>query len=283
MANMELVKKLDTISLENKLDLLELCSQKAIHIGGDLSVCDMMTVIWQYAMKYDPQNPKLETRDRFVLSKGHASAVTSFNQAKRGCYDKQDIFREYATDNGRFGMHSCNLINPHVDVSSGSLGHGLPVATGMAAALKLKHSLSRVYVVTGDGELDEGTMWEAAMAAPRFKLGNLTVFVDRNHQSLDNFTENEMPLEPLAEKWRAFNWRVVRINGNDIEQIIDAIDDLPPVDSNQPTVIIGETIKGNGVSFMERNIGWHAGQLSGDDAAKAKAEIQAAYNRKWGE
>ena len=118
--------------------LLKLCNTQAIHIGGDLSSTDFMTVLWQYQMKYDPKNPQDEMRDRFILSKGHASAVTSFNQAAIGCFDANDVIKEYATDGGRFSMHSCNLVNPFVEVSTGSLGHGFPVACGIAAALRLK-------------------------------------------------------------------------------------------------------------------------------------------------
>ena len=127
--------------------LLKLCNTQAIHIGGDLSSTDFMTVLWQYQMKYDPKNPQDEMRDRFILSKGHASAVTSFNQAAIGCFDANDVIKEYATDGGRFSMHSCNLVNPFVEVSTGSLGHGFPVACGIAAALRLKrNNTSRVYV-----------------------------------------------------------------------------------------------------------------------------------------
>lgn len=170
----ELIQSLEKAALEIRKNLLTLCEQQVIHIGGDLSVADVMTVLWQYQMRYDPADPKNEARDRFVLSKGHAAAVTSFNQAAIGCYDTADIFKEYASDNGRFAMHSCNLINPHVEVSTGSLGHGLPVAAGLAQGLKLKgNTQSRVYVVMGDGEQSEGSMWEAIMNAVHCRLGNL--------------------------------------------------------------------------------------------------------------
>ncbi|HHX37079.1 MAG TPA: transketolase [Clostridiaceae bacterium] len=283
MADRELTKKLDKASLETKLRLLDLCHQTLIHIGGDLSVCDMMTAIWQYAMTYDVENPRWEGRDRFILSKGHAAAVTSFSQAAIGCYEFDDIYNEYATDFGRFGMHSCNLANPYVDVSTGSLGHGMPIAGGIAAALKRKGSTSRVYCVVGDGECGEGSIWEAALFANHYKLGNLAVFVDRNGLSFDGPTEEYMALEPLADKWRSFGWNVKEIDGHDMAQIIDAIDELPSVDSDKPTVIIGKTKKGNGVSFMEQNVAWHAGSVNDDDWKKAKDELITAYEEKWGE
>ena len=185
MAEKSLVRRLEKASLDTKLRLLDLCHQTMIHIGGDLSVCDMMTALWQYAIRYDVENPHWDGRDRFVLSKGHAAAVTSFSQAAIGCYDVQDIYKEYATDFGRFGMHSCNLANPYVDVSTGSLGHGMPVAAGMAAALRRKGSQSRAYCVIGDGECGEGSIWEGAMFAHQYQLGNLVVFADRNGMDAD--------------------------------------------------------------------------------------------------
>lgn len=282
MAEKDLVQRMEKKSLETKLRLLDLCHQTLIHIGGDLSVCDMMTAIWQYAMRYDVKNPKWAERDRFVLSKGHAAAVTSFSQAAIGCYQMEDIYKEYATDFGRFGMHSCNLANPYVDVSTGSLGHGLPVAGGIAAALKKKGSPSRVYCVVGDGECQEGSIWEAVMSAHQFKLGNLVVFVDRNGLSFDGPTEEYMALEPFADKWRDFGWNVVEIDGHDMEKILNAIDALPPVDSDVPTVVIGRTAKGHGVSFMENNPSWHAGSVNEEDWKKAKEELTQAYERKWG-
>ncbi len=282
MADKNLVQRIEKNALDIKQDLLDLCHQTLIHIGGDLSVADMMSAIWTYAMKYDVKDPHWEDRDRFVLSKGHAAAVTSFAQAKIGCYDKADIYKEYATDFGRFGMHSCNLANPYVDVSTGSLGHGLPVATGMAAALKAKGSKSRVYCVIGDGECGEGSMWEAALFANQYKLGNLVVFADRNKMSFDGFTEDYMAMHPFAEKWKAFNWNVIEIDGHDMEAIIDTIDNLPAADSDKPTIIVGDTVKGHGVSFMENQVGWHAGCLKEDDWKQAKAELTEAYERKWG-
>lgn len=282
MIEKQTIKRMEKASLETRLRLLDLCHQQMIHIGGDMSVCDMMTAIWQYAMKYDVKNPKWQDRDRFILSKGHAAAVTTFSQAAIGCYDVEDVYKEYGTDFGRFGMHSCNLANPYVDVSTGSLGHGLPVAGGVAAALKKKGSKSRVYCVVGDGECGEGSIWEAALFAHHYKLGNLAVFVDKNGMSFDGPTEEYMSLEPFVDKWKAFGWNVVEINGNNMEEILNAIDNLPEVDSDKPTVIIGNTVKGYGVSFMENNPAWHAGGLNTEDWTRAKAELTDAFEKKWG-
>lgn len=243
--------------------LLKLCNTQVIHIGGDLSSADFMTVLWQYQMKYNPQNPQDEKRDRFVLSKGHASAVTSFNQAAIGCFDANEVIKEYATDGGRFSMHSCNLVNPFVEVSTGSLGHGFPVACGMAAALRLKgNHTSRVYVVMGDGEQSEGSIWEAAMNAVHYHLGNLVALIDWNGLEADGTLDQITGLGDLAEKYRSFGWRVVELDGHNIAAIKEAFDALPAADSQQPTVFLCHTTKGKGVSFMENQLRWHAGKVS---------------------
>ena len=268
--------RLFNASLQIKRDLLTLCSQKSIHIGGDLSVADMMTVLWQYQMKYDPNNIHDENRDRFVLSKGHAAAVTSLNQAAIGCFDKEDFFVEYATNGGRFSMHSCKLVNPYVEASTGSLGHGLSIGAGMAEGLRRKgNKTSRVYVVMGDGEQSEGSVWEAAMNAAHYKLGNLVAILDRNGLEADGTTEELTELGDLTEKYRSFGWNVIEINGHHIRQIIDAFDKLPDPMTSMPTVIIGKTVKGNGVSFMENNVDWHAGKISQEQYQQALIEIEA--------
>ena len=283
MADAKLVRELDGKALEIRLKLLELCEKHLIHIGGDMSVTDLMTVIWQYAIRYDAKKPKWEERDRFVLSKGHASAVTSFSQAMRGCYSYQEILDEYNTDNGRFAMHSCNLINPYVDVSTGSLGHGLPVAAGIAQALRLKGNYtSRVYVVMGDGELNEGTIWEAAAVANKYKLGNMVGFVDHNGLSFDGTTKEIMDIGNIADKFRLYGWRAVEADGHDIGALLDIIDELPAADCKTPTVIVANTVKGRGVGFMENAAAWHAGKIDAKMRAEAEAGLKAAYNRKWG-
>ncbi len=283
MADRNLVKKLDHDAMQIRLKLLKLCEQTLIHIGGDLSVADIMTVIWQYAMKYDDQQPLWEDRDRFILSKGHASAVTSFCQAMKGCYTDDEIYNEYATDNGRFGMHSCNLLNPYVDVSTGSLGHGLPVATGIAQGLKLKgNNTSRVFVVMGDGEMNEGTMYEAMAAAKHFKLGNIVGFVDENGMQFDGCTKDIMDIGNIADKYRVWGWNTYEVDGHDIGKIVDIIDELPPPTFHAPTVIVCKTTKGKGADFMENSAKWHAGMINTEDYKKLEADIIASYEAKWG-
>lgn len=259
----ESISELERAAFQIRKNLLKLCTIQKIHIGGDLSIADVMTVLWQYQMKYDPNNINDENRDRFVLSKGHASAVTSFNQAAIGCFSAEDVINEYATDEGRFSMHSCNLVNPYVEVSTGSLGHGFPVACGMAAALRLKENYqSRVYVVMGDGEQSEGSIWEAVMNAVHYRLGNLVAIIDFNGLEADGTLKEITGLGNIADKYHAFGWNVIEINGNDISEVKKAFDSLPDSNSEIPSVLVCHTTKGKGVPFMENQVLWHAGKIT---------------------
>ena len=276
------IQDLEKAALDIRLNLLKLCNKEVIHIGGDLSITDVMTVLWQYQMKYNPSDLKDETRDRFVLSKGHASAVTSFNQAAIGCFKSEDVINEYATDQGRFSMHSCNLVNPYVEVSTGSLGHGMPIACGMAAGLRLKgNTTSRVYTVMGDGEQSEGSIWEAAINASHYKLGNLVAIVDCNGLEADGTLNDITGLGDIAQKYKAFGWNVVEIDGNDIKAIVNCFDNLPEASSNSPTAIIAHTIKGKGVSFMENQAKWHAGKITDVQLVESIKKLIDEYESKW--
>lgn len=277
------IQKLEKAALEIRVNLLRLCNKEVIHIGGDLSIADVMTVLWQYQMNYNPTDPKDESRDRFVLSKGHASAVTSFNQAAIGCFDAEDVINEYATDQGRFSMHSCNLVNPYVEVSTGSLGHGLPIACGIAAALRLKgNNTSRVYTVMGDGEQSEGSIWESIMNAYHYQLGNLVAVIDNNGLEADGSLNDITGLNNIADKYKSFGWNVVEIDGNDISQIKETFDNLPSTSSFIPTVIIAHTTKGKGVPFMENNNRWHAGKISDEQLSEAINHLNSVYESRWG-
>ena len=276
MAEKALVHRMEQAALTTKIRLLDLAHQTLIHIGGDLSVCDMMTAIWQYAMHYDVKDPHWEGRDRFVLSKGHAAAVTSFSQAAIGCYDVGDIYKEYATNFGRFGMHSCNLANPYVDVSTGSLGQGISAAVGMAVAAKHWGDTYRTYALLGDGESEEGQVWEAAMFAGNQQLDNLCVIVDHNGLQIDGPVEEVNDPMPLADKFRAFKFHVVELaDGNDFDQIRAAFAEARAT-KGQPTAIIAETMKGKGVSFMENQVGWHGKAPNDEQFEQAMAELTAA-------
>lgn len=281
---MKKVKELEFAALQIRKNLLRLSTLQGIHIGGDLSIADVMTVLWQYKMKYDPKNIQDEYRDRFILSKGHASAVMSFNQAAIGCFTDDEIYKEYATDGGRFSMHSCNLVNPYVEVSTGSLGHGMPVACGIAAALRLKgNNISRVYTIMGDGEQSEGSIWEAVMNAVHYKLGNLVAIIDFNKLEADGSVFDITALEDIAKKYKIFGWNVNEIDGNNIEEITTAFDNLPDPSTTVPTALVCHTVKGKGVDFMENQVKWHAGKITLEQYDYAIQSLENQFYGKWGE
>ncbi len=276
------IQELEKAALDIRISLWRLCCRETLHIGGDLSSTDVMTVLWQYQMKYNPDDPKCEERDRFVLSKGHASAVTSLNQAAIGCFSVDDVIEEYASDGGRFSMHSCSLVNPYVEASTGSLGHGMPIACGMAAALRLKgNHESRVYTLLGDGELSEGSVWEAAMNAAHYRLGNVIAIVDYNGLESDGFINQLTGLGDIASKFAAFGWHVTEIDGHDMRAIKETFDVLPPADADMPICIIAHTVKGKGVAFMENQISWHAGKITIEQRDESIEALIDAFNRKW--
>lgn len=276
------VFELDKAALNIRKELLKLCNREVIHIGGDLSITDVMTVLWQYQMRYNPKEITDELRDRFVLSKGHASAVTSFNQAAIGCFTAQEVIEEYATDQGRFSMHSCNLVNPYVEFSTGSLGHGLPVACGMAAALRMKGNFeSRVYTVMGDGEQSEGSVWEAVMNAVHYKLGNLVAIIDYNKLEADGHIDDVTGLGDITAKYKAFGWNVKEFDGHDIALIKQHFDQLPPVNSDVPTIFICHTVKGKGIPFMENQARWHAGKITDEQLEECIRHLDEEFERRW--
>lgn len=228
------------------------------HIGAIMSVADIVAMLYSEVMHFDPKKPKWEERDRFILSKGHAGASIYAALAENGFFDVDELKTHYANGSRLSGHVSHHL--PGVDFSTGSLGHGLSAGTGMAYAAKKDGKNHKVYVVLGDGECDEGSVWEAALFANHFRLNNLVAIVDHNHmQSLD-FQENTIEIENFGEKWKAFGWNVIEINGNDHNELRSAfkkVDEYSKNDLHKPTVIIANTIKGFGVSYMQNDILWH--------------------------
>lgn len=229
------------------------------HIGAIMSVADIVAVLYSVVMKFDSKNPKWVGRDRFILSKGHAGASIYAALAENGFFPVEELKTHYANGSRLSGHVSHHL--PGVDFSTGSLGHGLSAAAGMAYAAKKDGKMDhKVYVVLGDGECNEGSVWEAALFANHFRLNNLVAVVDHNHmQSLD-FNENTLEIENFGDKWRAFGWNVIEINGNDHAELKIAFskaNDFSNTEPHKPTVIIANTIKGFGVSFMQNDILWH--------------------------
>lgn len=226
------------------------------HIGAILSVADIIAVLYADVLKYDPEKPEWEERDRMILSKGHAGASIYAALAENGFFPVEELKTHYQ-DGSRLSGHVSHHL-PGVDFSTGSLGHGLSAGAGMAYALKKDGKFQRVYVVLGDGECDEGSVWEAALFANHFRLDNLTAVVDHNHMQSIDFCENTLELEDFGAKWKAFGWNVIEINGNSHEELKEAFRKAQEkIDDHRPTVIIANTIKGYGVEFMQNDILWH--------------------------
>jgi transketolase len=278
MADPNEVRRLQDLACDMRKKLLYLCGtyEGVVHIGGDLSMTDLLIGLFHHGMNVDPNDIQSPTRDRFILSKGHGAVCMYIAMALRGFFDYDEILRTYGKLDSAYGMHVCKVYLPGVECSSGSLGQGLAVAVGMAFSAKQKNQTHRVFCMMGDGETCEGEIWEAANTASSYKLGNLIGIVDKNNQLMSSFAGESMSFEHYADRWRAFNWNVVEIDGHDMNQIVDALDNLPPITNDKPTVLICNTIKGKGVSFMEKVIGWHAGALSTEDMEKAIAEVDAA-------
>lgn len=276
------VAELEDLAFELRSKLLYLCGtyEGAVHIGGDLSVADMLIALYHYGMNVDPTNIANPARDRFILSKGHAAVCMYIAMAMRGFFEFDEIVNTYGQLDSAFGMHPCKVQLPGVEASTGSLGHGLPIAVGMAKSARQRKEPHRVFCLLGDGETGEGSVWEAAMAARSSELGNLVALVDRNRQLMTSFGEDRIVLEPYPDKWAAFGWNVVMVEGHDMADLVKAIDGLPASDSNRPTVLICETIKGKGVDFMERNLSWHAGSLGQADLERAMASLEASRSAK---
>jgi transketolase len=248
---------------------------KSGHYGSSFSCAELFAVLYYYVLRYDPKNPAWPERDRFILSKGHAAIGLYPVLADVGFFPKEWL-DTYTRLGSPLGDHPDMRKIPGIDFSSGSLGHGLSIGVGMALGGRLDRRGYRVYVLLGDGELNEGQVWAAAMSAAHFKLGNLAAIVDRNRVSVDGLTEEVMSAEPIADKWRAFGWTVTEVDGHDLEAVLDAFAALPPVGGERPSVIIAKTVTGKGVSFMEGDFAWHLGYLAPEDEARARRELDTA-------
>lgn len=267
------IKELQDLALENRRNIIEMVYQaKSGHIGGSLSACDIMTVLFHKCMKH-AINGKLsdeyKDRDRFVLSKGHVSPIYYSVMAQLGFFDKEELqtFRKLGS---RLQGHP-SLMCPGVEIATGSLGQGLSMACGIAMALKLDKNPANVFVMLGDGELQEGNTWEAFMQASHRKLDNLIAIIDRNGLQIDGSTECVKALGNLTDKVKAFGWNVIEIDGHNIEQIYNSIEKAKSMDA--PVAIIANTVKGKGVSFMENNAGWHGTAPGKEDYEKAISEL----------
>lgn len=242
-------------AIEIRMDLLKMIYEAGTgHTGSSLSNTDILVALYYAVMNVDPLNPKWEDRDRYIQSKGHAVESYWTVLADKGFFPKEEL-QTFSKFNSRLIGHPNNKV-PGVEMNTGALGHGLSISVGMALAAKKDDKAYRVFTLMGDGELAEGSIWEAAMAAAHYKLDNLVGIVDRNHLQITGNTSDVMSNEPLEEKWRSFGWEVIEVDGNNLEELIPALQQTPKV-AGKPTVILANTIKGKGVSIAENKVGWH--------------------------
>lgn len=241
------------------------------HPGGSLSAADIVTALYFDEMNVDPKDPKMKGRDKFILSKGHAGPVQYSALAVKGYYPMED-FLTLRKLGSRFQGHPDMHKVPGIEMSTGSLGQGISAAGGMALANKLDNDPGRVYVLLGDGEIQEGIVWEALMSAAHYKLDNMVAILDHNGLQIDGKNEDVMTVAPVVEKFKAFGWNVIQIDGHDFEQILDAFKQARAC-KGKPTMIVAETIKGKGVSFMENNAGWHGKAPDEEQTKQALAEL----------
>ena len=247
---------LKAVSYDLRKNVLDMIVEgKCGHIGGDMSVMDILVELYFNQMNISPQNMNDPDRDRFVMSKGHAVEALYAVLAAKGFFPIDQVIREFSKFGSKFIGHPNNKL-PGIEMNSGSLGHGLPVCVGMALAGKMDQRNYRVYTVMGDGELAEGSIWEGAMAAHQYKLDNLCAVVDRNRLQISGCTEDVMAQDSQEERWAAFGWHTISINGNDYQQLHHAFEEAKAT-KGQPTVIIANTVKGFGSSVMENQAGWH--------------------------
>lgn len=264
--------ELKEIAKEVRKDIITMLTESGSgHPGGSLSAVEILTTLYFKEMNVNPEDPKNPERDRFVLSKGHAAPVLYSVLAEKGFFNKEELSGLRKLGSILQGHPNMNYVSG-IDMSTGSLGQGISTAVGMALAGKLDNKNYRVYSLLGDGELQEGQVWEAAMAAAQYKLDNLTAFVDYNSLQIDGRIQEVMSPDPIDKKFEAFGWHVINIDGHDFEAIIKAIEEARSI-KGQPTVIVAKTIKGKGVSFMEDQAAWHGSAPSKEQCEQALREI----------
>lgn len=267
----KLIRKLKKMAIIVRKDIIDMSVKAGCgHVGPGLSWVDICTVLFFHELRIDPKNPKWSERDRFVLSKGHGCLPLYSCLARRSFFPVEELSTFCQLDSN-LGGHPDMLTIPGVEASTGSLGHGLPISIGMALAGRFDNKKYRVITVMGDGEVQEGTVWEAAMAAVHYKLDNLIGIIDYNKLEMDGSVKEVMQLEPLREKWEIFGWYVQEINGNEVEEILGAFDKISKYEEDKPSMIIAHTTKGKGVSFMENKVEWH---YKGPDKEQAVQAIK---------
>jgi transketolase len=272
------LKELDFKAEEaRKLIIETLLEAGSGHSAGPLDMADVFTAFYFHILNHDPKRPDWTDRDRLILSNGHICPIRYVSMAMAGYFPISEL-KTLRKLNSRLQGHPHRTALPGLETTSGPLGEGLSQGIGIALAAKLDNKRYRTYVVTGDGELNEGNIWEAAMFAGKIKLNNLTAIIDRNNIQIDGFTEDVMPLEPLRDKWKAFNWHVLEVDAHNIRDFVDAVKEADTI-YEKPTVIIAHSVPGKGVTFMEKDFHWHGKPPNKEEAKKALAEIRTLQGR----
>ena len=270
-------KGLNEITNVIRKDIVSMiCKAKSGHPGGSLSAVEILTALYFDQMNIDPTNPKMEDRDRFVLSKGHAAPALYATLAEKGYFDKEELNHLRQIGSILQGHPDMKKI-PGIEMSTGSLGQGFSVACGMAMASKLDNAPWNVYALLGDGEVQEGIIWEAAMSASHYKLDNMIAILDYNGLQIDGEVESVMSINPIEDKFKTFGWNVITIDGHDFDQIFAALD-MAKDTVDKPTMIIAKTVKGKGVSFMENQASWHGSAPSEEQLQQALSELGGTFH-----
>lgn len=269
-------QELDALCLRFRNELIDLLHDiQTGHPGGSLSCLEILTTLYAEKMKHNPKNPKMEGRDRLILSKGHAAPILYMNLADQGYFQKEEL-KTLRQINSTLQGHPCMHKTPGVELSTGPLGLGLGAGLGMCLGERLKGNDSYIYVILGDGEIQEGSIWESAMAASKFNADHLIAILDNNGVQLDGTLEDIMPMGDIKAKWEAFGWNVISCDGHDVSSISNAIDKAKE-NKSKPTLILAKTIKGKGISFMEGKNTWHGKAIGDEDYKNAKVELGGAF------
>ena len=275
MMTNERKQELESLCLRFRNELIDLLHDiQTGHPGGSLSCLEILTTLYTEKMNHNPKNPKMEGRDRLILSKGHAAPILYMNLAEQGYFKKEEL-KTLRQINSSLQGHPCMHKTSGVELSTGPLGLGLGAGLGMCLGERLKGNDSYIYVILGDGEIQEGSIWESAMAASKFNADHLIAILDNNGVQLDGKLEDIMPMGDIKAKWEAFGWNVIPCDGHDVSSISDAVDKAKE-NKGKPTLILAKTVKGKGISFMEGKNTWHGKAISDEDYKNAKAELGGA-------
>jgi len=269
----ELVAELSEVAMDLRRTVVEMIYRaRSGHPGGSLSAAEIIAALYFHQLRIDPARPDWPERDRFILSKGHAAPLLYATLARRGFFPVEELatLRQLGS---RLQGHPDRLKTPGVEMTAGFLGHGISIGVGLALAARLNGMDYRTYVLVGDGEIQAGVIWEGAMEAAKYRLSSLTVILDYNDVQLDGSVHEIMPIAPVVDKWRAFNWAVIEINGHNVRQVLEALDGAIDI-HDRPTIIVAHTTKGKGVSFMENQSCWHGRAPNDEEYAQALAELK---------